>query len=72
MTSNRLPTPIELHKVLTQILSEQCKCEGSWAQHPQAVTLEEFLKVQKAFAFYFKITAEGYVNAAKTRAADHD
>lgn len=63
-----LPTPIHCHEALTKILSVKCKCEGSWAQHPQAMTLSEVIDTQKAVAQYFKTTIENFVEQDKRRA----
>jgi hypothetical protein len=54
MNDPRLPTPLHLSEALTRTISKVCQCEGSWAQHPQAMSLEEFLQVQKSIAFYFQ------------------
>jgi len=55
-----LPTRVDLHARITEIISSMAKCPVSWAQHP-ALNLVRDPRHQQRFAQYLTGVVEAYL-----------
>jgi len=55
-----LPTPIDLHARVTEIISSTTNCPASWAQHPDPLTLAEILAIKERLAEYITGLVDAY------------
>ena len=55
-----LPTPIDLHAQLTEIISSTANSPASWAQHPDPLTLSEILAIKERLAEYIIGLVDAY------------
>jgi len=55
-----LPTPIDLHARVTEIISSTANCPASWAQHPDPLTLSEILAIKERLAEYITGVVDAY------------
>jgi hypothetical protein len=56
-----LPTPVDLHAQVTEIISSTASCPVSWAQHPDPLTLSEILAIKERLAEYITGVVEAYL-----------
>jgi len=55
-----LPTPIDLHARLTEIISSTANCAASWAKPPDPLTLSEILAIKERLAEYITGLVDAY------------
>jgi hypothetical protein len=53
-----LPTPVDLHARVTEIISSTANCTVSWAQHPHPLTLSEILAIKERLAEYITLVVD--------------
>ena len=56
-----LPTPIDLHARVAEIISSTANCPVSWAQHPDPLTLSEILAIKERLAEYITGVVDAYL-----------
>jgi len=56
-----LPTPIDLHAPVTEIISSTANCPVSWAQHPDPLALSEILAIKERLAEYITGVVDAYL-----------
>jgi hypothetical protein len=56
-----LPTPVDLHARVTEIISSTANCPVSWAQHPDPLTLSEILAIKERLAEYIIGVVDAYL-----------
>ena len=56
-----LPTPVELHVQVTDIISSTANCSVSWAQHSGPLTLTEILAIKQRLAEYLTGVVDAYL-----------
>jgi len=56
-----LPTPVDLHARVTEIISSMANCPVSWAQHPNPLTLSEILAIKERLAEYITGVVDAYL-----------
>jgi hypothetical protein len=56
-----LPTPVDLHARVTEIISSTVNCPVSWAQHPDSLTLSEILAIKERLAEYITGVVDAYL-----------
>jgi hypothetical protein len=61
----RLPTPLDLHARVTEIISSTATCPVSWAQHPDPLTLSEILAINERLAEYITGVIDAYLGKKK-------
>jgi len=60
-----LPTPVDLHARVTEIISSTANCAVSWAQHPDPLTLSEILAIKERLAEYITGVVDVYLGEKK-------
>ena len=56
-----LPTPVDLHARVTDIISSTANCPVSWAQHPDPLTVSEILLIKERLADYITGVVDAYL-----------
>jgi hypothetical protein len=56
-----LPTPVDLHARVTEIICSTANCPVSWAQHPDPLTLSEILAIKERLAEYITGVVDAYL-----------
>jgi hypothetical protein len=56
-----LPTPVDLHNRVTEIISSTANCAASWAQHPGPLTLSEILAIKERLVEYITGAVDAYL-----------
>jgi hypothetical protein len=60
-----LPTPVDLHARVTEIICSTANCPVSWAQHPDPLTLSEILAIKERLAEYITGVVDAYLGEKK-------
>jgi hypothetical protein len=60
-----LPTPVDLHARVTEIISSTANCPVSWAQHPDSLTLSEILAIKERLSEYITGVVDAYLGEKK-------
>jgi len=57
-----LPTPVDLHAQVTEIISSAANCPVSWAQHPDPLTLSEIVAIKERLTEYLTGVVDAYLS----------
>jgi hypothetical protein len=57
--------PNELLYAIQDIITEECQCEGAWAQHPQDMTDLELIRVAMRINVLLAKTVEERIQCSK-------